>query len=111
MVGNEIISLVELDPSNPPNPLFQGGEIRVGSIHCIDRVGFAIVFGRKFFEPTIFKWSEYFHRDDFFWFDEEIIVVRFARDSLMICPRDDRFISGETIISIATISCDSIDIE
>ena len=77
----------------------------------VDRVWFRIVFGLEFFEPAIFEGSEDFHRDDFFWFDEEIVAIRFARNSFCICSMTNSFISDETIVSIATISCDSIYLE
>ena len=81
------------------------------SSDLVDRIWFAIGFGLELFEPAIFEGSEDFHRDDFFWFDEEIVAVGFDRDSLCICSINNSLISGETIVSIATISCDGIDLE
>ena len=77
----------------------------------IDPIRFGIVFGLEFFEPAILEGSEDFHRNDFFGFDEEIVAIRFARNSFCICSMNNSLISGETIISIATISCDSIYLE
>jgi hypothetical protein len=105
---NEIVSLIELDPypSNPPYPLYERGS-RYGR----NDIRFGIIFGCELFEPAIFKRSKNFHWDDFLWFNEEIVTVGFSCDSLMICPVTDRFISDDTIVSIATISCYSIYLE
>ena len=81
------------------------------SSDLVDRIWFAIGFGLELFEPAIFEGSENFHRDNFFWFDEEIVTVSFARDSFGICSMSNCLISDETIVSIATISCDGIDLE
>jgi hypothetical protein len=72
----EIISSIEWKRKISPQGYFFQGVLTTGrSTDLIDDVGFGIVFGSEFFEPAILEWGEYLHRDNFFGFDEEIIVV------------------------------------
>ena len=83
----------------------------IWSCDRIDEVGFTVVFSREFFEPAILEGSKDFHGYNLFRFDEEIVAIGFRRYSLGICSSCDCSISRETIISIAAISCNRIDLK